>query len=241
MNRPPENGMKSPAHERIPWLRGHKPFLHQLFTDSGGPSWGLQHDAFAAALELSARKRFGTEPDAAQLTQYLSALHLQDLALACACAEGHANAWDYFVSAFRPYLRSAAAAILRCPPDSPAARELADSLFADLYGLSDAPNRSLFRYFHGRSSLKTWLRAVLAQRHVDSIRARRPNNPSPKAAPAPRATPEPGSALRSSSSVSSMRPKTRGSSSTPFSPKPTPPRSARQGKKHEQTPRYSDQ
>jgi RNA polymerase sigma factor (sigma-70 family) len=51
---------------------------------------------------------------------------------------------------------------------------LADSLFADLYGLSDAPTRrSLFRYFHGRSSLKTWLRAVLAQRHIDSIRASR--------------------------------------------------------------------
>src|SRR5207245_1362809 len=33
--------------------------------------------------------------------------------------------------------------------------------------------RSLFRYFHGRSSLKTWLRAVLAQRHIDSIRAGR--------------------------------------------------------------------
>jgi len=173
MNRTPENGMKSPAHERISWLRGHKPFLHQLFTDSGTPSWGLQQEAFAAALELSARKRFGAEPDAAHLTQYLSALHLQDLALACACAEGHASAWDYFVSTFRPYLRSAAGAILRCPPDSPAARELADSLFADLYGLSDAPNRSLFRYFHGRSSLKTWLRAVLAQRHVDSIRASR--------------------------------------------------------------------
>jgi len=31
--------------------------------------------------------------------------------------------------------------------------------------------RSLFRYFHGRSSLKTWLRTVLAQRHVDYIRA----------------------------------------------------------------------
>ena len=32
---------------------------------------------------------------------------------------------------------------------------------------------SLFRYFHGRSSLKTWLRAVLAQRHIDAIRAAR--------------------------------------------------------------------
>src|SRR5262249_5843129 len=52
---------------------------------------------------------------------------------------------------------------------------LADSLFADLYGLADGKpgHGSLFRYFHGRSSLKTWLRAVLAQRHIDRIRATR--------------------------------------------------------------------
>src|SRR5436853_401033 len=30
--------------------------------------------------------------------------------------------------------------------------------------------QSLFRYFHGRSSLATWLRAVLSQRLVDRIR-----------------------------------------------------------------------
>jgi RNA polymerase sigma factor (sigma-70 family) len=44
-----------------------------------------------------------------------------------------------------------------------------------LYGLAEGKGseRSLFRYFHGRSSLKTWLRAVLAQRHIDSIRAGR--------------------------------------------------------------------
>jgi RNA polymerase sigma factor (sigma-70 family) len=33
--------------------------------------------------------------------------------------------------------------------------------------------QSLFRYFHGRSSLATWLRAVLAQRHVDRLRTNR--------------------------------------------------------------------
>ena len=50
-------------------------------------------------------------------------------------------------------------------------------LYADLYGIAGAgtaaERRSLFRYFHGRSSLATWLRAVLAQRHVDALRARR--------------------------------------------------------------------
>jgi RNA polymerase sigma factor (sigma-70 family) len=99
---------------------------------------------------------------------------LKDLALACACAAGYSAAWDYFVSSFRAYLRSAAGALLRCPAESPAACELADSLFSDLYGLSESSNRrSLFQYFHGRSSLKTWLRAVLAQRHIDAIRASR--------------------------------------------------------------------
>ena len=54
-------------------------------------------------------------------------------------------------------------------------RSLADSLYAELYGLeqSEGSRRSLFDYFHGRSKLSTWLRAVLAQRHVDALRAGR--------------------------------------------------------------------
>jgi len=157
------------------WLDGRQPSLDQLFAESGAASWGLRRDLFTSALELSARKRFAEEsPGAVELEEYLSKLHLQDLALACACAEGRVEAWDYFVSTFRGYLRSAAGAILHCPPQSPAACELADSLFADLYGVGEgATRRSLFRYFHGRSSLKTWLRAVLAQRHVDAIRGGR--------------------------------------------------------------------
>jgi RNA polymerase sigma factor (sigma-70 family) len=167
--------MDAPGAARIRSFSARQALIDQLFTDSGAQSWGLQRDVFAAALEQSARKRFSEEsPAPVQLEEYLSTLHLQDLALACACAEGRTDAWDHFVSNFRGYLRSAAAAILRCPPQSPAACELADSLFADLYGLGEGANRrSLFRYFHGRSALKTWLRAVLAQRHVDAIRASR--------------------------------------------------------------------
>src|ERR1700730_10974393 len=175
MNRTPENGIDRAAAERTGWLSAQQPLLAQLFAQSGAASWRLQRDVFAAAVEISARKRFGEKaPHAAQLQEYVSALHLRDLALACACAEGCTEAWDYFVESFRGHLRSAAGAILRCPRDSPAACEFADSLFAELYGVSEGANRrSLFRYFHGRSSLKTWLRAVLAQRHVDAIRAGR--------------------------------------------------------------------
>jgi RNA polymerase sigma factor (sigma-70 family) len=152
-----------------------QPLVDRLFAASGAATWGLPRALFAAALEHSTSKRFGEEsPGTGEIEEYLSTLHFQDLALACACAEGCSDAWDYFVAGFRAYMRSAASAILRCPPDSPAACELADSLFAELYGLGEGTNRrSLFRYFHGRSSLKTWLRAVLAQRHVDAIRANR--------------------------------------------------------------------
>ena len=175
MNRTPENGLDRASPGRIGWLTRLQPLVDRLFAASGAASWGLPCDLFAAALEHSAKKRFGKEsPGAGTIEEYLSTLHLQDLALACACAEGRSDAWDHFVATFRGYMRSAAGAILRRSPDSPAACELADSLFADLYGLGEGANRrSLFRYFHGRSSLKTWLRAVLAQRHIDAIRASR--------------------------------------------------------------------
>ncbi len=54
-------------------------------------------------------------------------------------------------------------------------------LYADLFGLRDRDRerQSLFRYYHGRSSLTTWLRAVLAQRHVDRLRASRRTEPLP--------------------------------------------------------------
>jgi RNA polymerase sigma factor (sigma-70 family) len=158
------------------FLAQNQRVIDRLYSEAAEYSWSLTRVRFADALERSAAKRFGADtvsPD--QLEAYLEALHLRDLSLAAACADGHADAWDHFVATYRSYLRSAAAAILHCPAGSPAAHDLADSLFADLYGLTEEKrgDHSLFRYFHGRSSLKTWLRAVLAQRHIDAIRAAR--------------------------------------------------------------------
>jgi RNA polymerase sigma factor (sigma-70 family) len=181
MKQEPENGKDAasdiPVGAGAPFLLAtHRALIDRLFSESGASSWNLPRERFDLALERSAKKQFASAaPRPAQLEEYLGALHLQDLALACACAEGRSHAWDHFVATYRAYLRSAAAAILRCPANSPAACELADSLFADLYGVSAGKRAdlSLFRYFHGRSSLKTWLRAVLAQRHIDAIRAGR--------------------------------------------------------------------
>src|SRR5205823_14978890 len=150
--------------------------LEWLYAQSQAGRWEILRERFAAVLERSTKKALsaGTVTPK-KLQEYLSALHLEDLALTTACADGNESAWEHFFATYRAYLRSAAAAILRCSAGSAEACDLADSLFSELYGLADgkASERSLFRYFHGRSSLKTWLRAVLAQRHIDSIRAGR--------------------------------------------------------------------
>jgi RNA polymerase sigma factor (sigma-70 family) len=163
---------REPRQWRLP--EGCEPAIRQLFAESGADRWHLSFQVFAAGLTRSAAKRFDAAAVSAERVQeYFATLHTKDLALACACGEGLEKAWDEFVREYRGYLRLAAATILRRPLSDAAAIDLADSLFAELYGLAEGKvgGRSLFRYFHGRSSLKTWLRAVLSQRHIDGIRA----------------------------------------------------------------------
>jgi RNA polymerase sigma-70 factor len=145
------------------------------------PEWNLTREQFQTGLERSAARRFsGLAADAKKIEAHLESLHASDLALACACSLGSPAAWDFFVAQFRPELYRAARAIARSNTGQDAnARELADSLYGDLYGLGDSGGRrkSLFEYFHGRSKLSTWLRAVLAQRYVDEIRRARRTEP----------------------------------------------------------------
>jgi RNA polymerase sigma-70 factor, ECF subfamily len=149
----------------------------RLYADARAARWRVDPATFTAALEASAAKALGGQTaDAGSVARYLRGLHLEDLALACACAAGDDDAWQHFVLTYRPALYRAADAI------DPAgnARELADSLYADLFGLKTGGDRQpLFRYFHGRSSLATWLRAVLSQRHVDRMRERQKTAPLP--------------------------------------------------------------
>ena len=167
----------APEHrDPAQFLGVSKAILDSLYADSRAAEWCLTLLQFAAALDRSLSKRFA---DIAlsddRRVEYLQTLYLQDLALAAACLEGSESAWEYFVREYRTALRAAAGAITRGSRAGANAEELADSLFAELYGLVDGKRgeRSLFRYFHGRSALKTWLRAILAQRHVDRLRESR--------------------------------------------------------------------
>ena len=135
--------------------------VERLYRKANAKRWRVPHAGFMAALEASCTKAFPDgDPGSDELSRSLSALHLEDLALACACALGDPHAWDHFVLEMRPGLYRAADAL----DPSGGARELADSLYGDMYGIDSRgeARTSLLRYYHGRSSLATWLRAVLA-------------------------------------------------------------------------------
>jgi RNA polymerase sigma-70 factor, ECF subfamily len=170
------------------------PLLERLYRQANASRWSVPANAFRDSLQAVAERVFAAgSPSRRELERYLGGLHLADLALACACAAGDERAWEHFISEQRPILYRAADALDR----SGGAREIADSLYADLYGVrGDSETRaSLFRYFHGRSSLSTWLRAVLAQRYVDRVRVERRTSPldEEEAAAIPATNPEPES------------------------------------------------
>jgi RNA polymerase sigma factor (sigma-70 family) len=173
MPRPPgENS----AHDPVSLLAHSAESVAALYSQTRAKEWGLSSAQFARGLERSVEKRFADGGCSAErLEEYLQTLHLEDLALAAACMAGSELAWESFFQEYRGYLRACAGAITKNSRAGTDARELADSLFAELYGLTDGKRgeHSLFRYFHGRSSLKTWLRTILAQRHIDRWREAR--------------------------------------------------------------------
>src|SRR5208283_2119018 len=58
-------------------------------------------------------------------------------------------------------------------------RDLADQLYAELYGLNmrEGERRCPLLSYRGRGSLMSWLRTTLAQRHVDRRRRSRREQP----------------------------------------------------------------
>ena len=152
----------------------YAPALARLYSRARAARWNLGADILAEAAARGASKSGALE--AQRVEQYLDALHGEDLALALACKGGNSRAWEHFISSLRPPLYAAARAIAG---DEMRGRELADSIWADLYGLEvrDGTRRSLLEYFHGRSSILTWMRAILAQRHVDYVRSQQRTQP----------------------------------------------------------------
>ena len=142
--------------------------LRILFEKSGGERYGLTLQAFGVVLEQVAVK-YVPQASAQQKLEFWRDLKLEELALARACAAGHDSAWQAFLTRFREKLYDIARGITK---EDSSARDLADSLYADLYGTSEKDGRRVSRlnFYMGRGSLEGWLRTVLAQEFVNRYR-----------------------------------------------------------------------
>jgi RNA polymerase sigma-70 factor (ECF subfamily) len=143
--------------------------LAQLHREAGGEKFGLTPQAFADVLQEIATKYLPATPSPSEISDFLTHLRVEELALARACALGSETAWEIFLTRYREKLYNAAHSIVQGDAN---ARELADSLYADLYGTRTTDGRRISKLnsFTGRGSLEGWLRAVLAQEYVNRFR-----------------------------------------------------------------------
>jgi RNA polymerase sigma-70 factor (ECF subfamily) len=143
--------------------------LARLYGESGAAALSISLDEFSAWMQDVLSRLSPTDPPAT----FLRSLRLNDLVLARACAQGNSAAWDLFLTRYREKLYTAATAIAH---DEVGGRELADSLYADLYGtriLDDGHRVSKLNSFQGRGSLEGWLKTLLAQEYVNRFRRER--------------------------------------------------------------------
>ncbi|MDE3135199.1 MAG: sigma-70 family RNA polymerase sigma factor [Acidobacteriota bacterium] len=141
----------------------------ELYRKSGAGTYGLGSGEFAAILAEIADRYLPAGSSESEIENLYRGLHVEEIALARACAAGSERAWEEFMSRYREKLRAAALAITR---DDSRARELADSLYADLFGTPTRDGRRISKLAHycGRGSLAGWLRTVLAQSYVNNYR-----------------------------------------------------------------------
>jgi RNA polymerase sigma-70 factor, ECF subfamily len=173
--------------------------MEELWRSCDAARWGLAREEFdRILLDVGTAWNYGLEEGAdapeKQRAAFFRGLCLADLVLARACAAGNERAWEHFVASYREQLVRAAIAITG---SETLGRDLADQLYAELYGLTtqDGERRCPLLSYRGRGSLLGWMRTTLAQRHVDHHRRSRREVPLENPldgldVPAPEAAPE---------------------------------------------------
>jgi RNA polymerase sigma-70 factor, ECF subfamily len=133
----------------------------------------LDAEALAPRLRVVAQKYLlRDEPEAPveRIDKFLDGLRADDLCLVVACERGDERAWDDLIGGFRATVLSAARS---ASSSEDAAEELAQSVWAELYGLRERAGGGAagkLAYYSGCGSLGGWLRAVVGQLAVDRHR-----------------------------------------------------------------------
>src|ERR1700722_3353121 len=165
----PVRGIQSDAAERP---AGLSVLVNDLYQKSRSAEFGLTFEAFERVVQEVIAKYSPATSARTCVNDLCSSLRVEELALARACAAGHEQAWEVFLTRYREKLYDIAGYITK---ESSAARELADSIYAELYGTvaRDGQRASKLASYTGRGSLEGWLRTVVAQEHVNRYRRQR--------------------------------------------------------------------
>jgi RNA polymerase sigma-70 factor (ECF subfamily) len=148
-------------------------YFRDLYVRSGGQKFGLSFQDFAEILQEVGRRYLAPGASQSDTAEFHRSLQVEDLALARGCARGCEPAWDFFLNHYRQKLYDAAGAIAK---EDSVARELADSIYTDLFGTrqnNEGMRISKLASYTGRGSLEGWLRTVLAQEYVNRYRRQR--------------------------------------------------------------------
>ena len=143
--------------------------LNELYEKSGAADFGLGRAEFTAILHEVAAKYLAHDATDGEIVAFYGTLRIEELVLARACSAGSERAWETFLLRYREKLYEIGTYVAK---ESSAGRELADSLYADLYGttMRDGERISKLASYTGRGSLEGWLRTVMAQEHVNRYR-----------------------------------------------------------------------
>ncbi|MGO9647008.1 MAG: RNA polymerase sigma factor [Terriglobales bacterium] len=165
----PDRGVQSVVAERSAELRA---VLRDLYQKSRGAEFGLTVEGFEQVVQEVIAKYLPANAPRSGVHDLCTSLRVEELALARACAAGHERAWEVFLTRYREKLYNIAGYIAK---ESSAARELADSIYADLYGTNtrEGKRNSKLASYTGRGSLEGWLRTVMAQEFVNRYRRQR--------------------------------------------------------------------
>jgi RNA polymerase sigma-70 factor (ECF subfamily) len=163
---------KDGAQSGVDFSAGLDSVVTELYEKSKGAEFGVTREQFDGVLGEIARKYLPAEADHHDLRELYASLRAEELALARACAAGHERAWEVFLTRYREKLYDIAGYITK---ESSTARELADSIYAELYGTAtrDGQRASKLASYTGRGSLEGWLRTVMMQEHVNRYRRQR--------------------------------------------------------------------
>lgn len=151
-------------------LAGLASLVSQLYENSDAAQFDISASEFSQILSEITDKYLSSECDQAAVRELLSKLHAKELILARACAAGHNKAWETLLTRYRDFLYQTAISIAK---DEAIGRELADSLYADLYSSESRAGRRMSKLnsYTGVGTLTSWLCTVLVRAYIDRYRS----------------------------------------------------------------------